>query len=85
MKVVNFDERFSYRGLNKDFGPFNIAQITEYCREMQALMGRMSVVNSKLPRFERDGNEDDRLLPSGAAETVALVHHADIAPRSLAN
>ena len=82
MKVVNFDERFKYRGLNKDFGPFNISQITEYCREMHDLMSGMNVVNNK---HDRSYDRGSRLLPSGAAGTVALVLHCDPAPRNIAN
>ena len=32
--VMNFDIKYKYTSINKDFGPLDIGCVTEYCREL---------------------------------------------------
>ena len=34
VKILNYDSRFIYQGYNRDFGPLNIGNVTEYCNEL---------------------------------------------------
>lgn len=34
-KILNFDKTYVYRAINKDHGPLNIGQITDYCEKME--------------------------------------------------
>lgn len=83
LKVVNFDREFVYEGFNNDFGPLNIAQITEYCRIMENQLQRLKRTNAKKKQLmgvdPSDSEEelDMRLPDSGVpGRGVILVHHA---------
>ena len=34
VKILNYDSRFIYSAYNRDFGPLNIGNVTEYCKEI---------------------------------------------------
>ena len=36
--ILNFDKKYAYKAINKDFGPINIGDITNYCREMEDVL-----------------------------------------------
>lgn len=68
-RILNFERKYAYRSVNKDFGPIDIGSITEYCREMEQLLKDI---------------DHSAFRPGGEGPEV-IIHYSSINPKVLAN